>query len=320
MSTTTDNHQPAPRSTLGPLVARRPVTAFLLMAFTVGWGGMLPLLLSETGFGVLPIELPAWPFPVILSIFGLALPAFLVTAATGGREGVRDLLRRIFRWRVGVHWYLLALFGLLVAALLGAIPFLGVVPLEALARNWSLLFTVFLWGVLAPFVHTNLGEETGWTGFMQHTLQERHGPVLASIMVAPLFALIHMPAFFVAGWISEEKMSLGQFPSVLLTVGVMAVFAIFLRVLIMWLYNRTGRSVLLVALFHSAFNMTNGQKITPDLLGLPEGLASLIPLAAVAVIAVLLVVFTRGRLARQPERTVPRPAAAGGVAVRPRVQ
>jgi hypothetical protein len=129
-----------------------------------------------------------------------------------------------------------------------------------------------------------------------------------------------MPAFFVAGWISEEKMSLGQFPSVLLTVGVMAVFAIFLRVLIMWLYNRTGRSVLLVALFHSAFNMTNGQKITPDLLGLPEGLASLVPVAAVAVIAVLLVGFTRGRLARKPERTVPRPAAAGRVAARPRVQ
>jgi membrane protease YdiL (CAAX protease family) len=281
------------------------VTAFLLMAFTFGWGGMLPLLLSETGFGVLPIELPAWPFPAILSIFGLALPAFLVTAATDGKAGVRDLLRRVLRWRVGVHWYLLALFGLLIVTLLGAIPFLGVAPLEALAQNWSLLFTVFLWGVLVPFVHTNLGEEAGWTGFMQHTLQERHGPLLASVMVAPLFALIHMPALFVTGWISEEKMSLGQFPSVLLTVGIMAVFAIFLRVLIMWLYSRTGRSVLLVALFHSAFNMTNGQKITPDLLGLPEGLASLVPVAAVAVIAVLLVVFTRGRLSYRPDQAAP---------------
>ena len=320
MSTTTDNHQPAPRSKLGRLVARRPVASFLLMAFAFGWGGMLPLLLSETGVGVLPIELPAWPFPAILSIFGLALPAFLVTAATDGKAGVRDLLRRVLRWRVGVHWYLLALFGLLAVTLLGALPFLGVVPLEALAQNWSLLFTVFLWGVLVPFVHTNLGEETGWTGFMQHTLQERHGPVLASVIVAPLFALIHMPVLFVSGWISEEKMSPGQFPSVLLTVGIMAVFAIFLRVLVMWLYNRTGRSVLLVALFHSAFNMTNGQKITPDLLGLTEGLASFVPVAAIAVIAVLLVVFTRGHLAYEPDRTAPRPAAAGRVAVWPRVQ
>src|SRR3712207_50200 len=125
MSTTTKNHQVANSSSaLRRLVAHHPVTAFLVMAFAFGWGGMLPLLLSESGpFGVLPIELPYQPFPAILSIFGLALPAFLVTAATDGKEGVRHLLRRIFRWRVGVQWYLLALFGLLVVSLLGAIPF-----------------------------------------------------------------------------------------------------------------------------------------------------------------------------------------------------
>jgi len=161
----------------------------------------------------------------------------------------------------------------------------------------------------------NLWEETGWTGFIQHTLQEGHGPLLASVIVAPFFALIHLPAYFVAGWISDEKMSLNEFPAVLVQVGVIAVFAIFLRTLIMWLYNGSGHSVLIVGLFHSAFNMTNGQKITPELFHLPESLAALIPLAAVAVIAVLLVVFTRGRLAYEPGRSAaPRVAAAGGAA------
>jgi membrane protease YdiL (CAAX protease family) len=65
---------------------------------------------------------------------------------------------------------------------------------------------------------------------MQHTLQERHGPLLASVAVAPLFALIHLPGFFAAGFINEEPTPLSQFPSVLLTVGFMAVFAIFLRI------------------------------------------------------------------------------------------
>jgi hypothetical protein len=115
-------------------------------------------------------------------------------------------------------------------------------------------------------------------------------------------------------------MSLGQFPSVLLTVGFMAVFAIFLRILIMWLYNASGHSVLIVALFHSAYNMTNGQKITPELFHLPEGLAALIPLAAVAVIAVLLAVITRGRLAYKAERVAPRATDARGVAAQPRVR
>lgn len=67
--------------------------------------------------------------------------------------------------------------------------------------------------------------------------------------------------------------------------------------------------------------MTNGQKITPQLLLLPEDLASLIPAVAVLVLAVLLVAFTRGRLGYKPERAAPRPSAeAVGVATQPRVQ
>lgn len=312
MSIALENGQPTNSSSLKTVVARHPVSAFLIMAFSFAWGSMVPALLSEQGLGLLPVRVPVELFITLSSILGLALPAFLVTAATGGKAGVRDLLHRIFRWRVGVRWYLTALLGLLAVALLGAIPFLGAVPLEAFTQNWSLLFTVFLPGVLVPLVLINLWEETAWTGFMQHTLQERHGPLLASLMVAPAFALIHLPAFFVAGWISEEKTPLGQLPSVLLQVGILAGFAVLFRVLVMWLYNGTGRSVLVVALFHSAFNMTNGQKITPELLLLPGTLASLLPVAAVAVLAVLIAVATRGRLSYEPERAATGPSSRRG--------
>lgn len=321
MSTAIENREPINSySLLRRLVVRRPVLVFLVMAFVFGWGGMVPLLLSESGpFGVLPVELPWKPFAAILSVFGLALPAFLVTAATDGKEGVRNLLRRIFRWRVGVHWYFVALFGLLVVTLLGAIPFVGWVPFEALVWKWELLFTLFLWGALVPFVLVNLWEETGWTGFLQHTLQERHGPLLASVMVAPFFALIHTPAYFVSGWLGGDDVSLGRLPSVLLQVGIMAVFAVFFRVLIMWLYNRTGSSVLLVGLFHSAYNMTSSsQNITPELV--PGIAAALIPAAAVAVLAVLVVAFTRGRLAYEPERSASRAAEVRGVTAQPSVR
>ncbi len=306
MSTAIDNQQPPTPSSVRRLVARHPVAAFLVMAFAFGWSGMLPLLLSESGpFGVLPIALPWQPFGVILSVFGLALPAFLVTAATDGKAGVRDLLRRMLRWRVGVHWYLIAFLGLLVVTLLGALPFLGVVPLEALAQNWPLLFTVFLPGVLVPFVLVNLWEELGWTGFMQHTLQERHGPLLASVMVAPAFALIHLPGFFAAGFINDEPTPLSQFPAVLLQVSILAVFAAFVRGLIMWLYNGSGRSVLVVALFHSAFNSATSlgeQRFTGEII---SGSAQLlIAFGVLGVLAVVLAVFTRGRLAYEPERVV----------------
>src|SRR5215218_3762146 len=138
--------QPFPHSPFRRLVVRHPVVSFLLIAFVFAWTIMLPLLLSKSGFGVLPFVLPWRVFGSLMSIFGLALPAFLVTAIKDGEDGVRDLLSRVFRWRVGVHWYLIALFGLLAAALLGAIPFLTVAPLGALMDKWSLIFTVFLPG------------------------------------------------------------------------------------------------------------------------------------------------------------------------------
>jgi uncharacterized protein len=319
MSTATKDRQPTTHSMVRRLVACHPATAFLVMAFGFGWSSLIPILLSENGFGVLPIELPLTLVQTLATVLGLALPAFLVTAAAGGKEGVQDLLRRLLRWRVGIHWYLVALFGLLVAVLVAAIPFLGVAPLGALAQKSRLLFTVFLPGVIVPFLHTNLWEELGWAGYLQATLQERRGPLLASVMVAPVFALFHLPAYFVAGWIVDGHTPLSQLPNVLLDyVLVVAVFAIFFRVLVIWLYNVTGRSVLIVGLFHSAFNMVTGQKIMPELV--PGLDSNLLAAAVVAVLAVLVIVLTRGRLGYEPRRAAPRPAEAVGMAIQPRVQ
>jgi uncharacterized protein len=322
MSTITENQQPANASSrLRRLVARHPVTAFLMMAFGFGWASLIPILLAENGFGVLPIELPLTVCQTLATILGLALPAFLVTAARGGKEGVRDLLGQMLRWRVGILWYILALFGLPVAVLLAAVAFHGAAPLVALAQNWGLLFTTFLPGVVVPFLHTNLWEETGWTGLLQSTLQDRRGALLASLIVVPFFALFHLPARFVAGWIADEHTPLGRVPTVALGYVVLAaVVAVFLRVLIMWLYNGSGRSVLIVGLFHSAFNMSIGSKVMPDLLNLPASETSLMCLGALAVFALLAVAFTMGRLAYEPRLAAPAPTEASGVSAQPRVQ
>jgi membrane protease YdiL (CAAX protease family) len=291
------------------------VVAFLVLTFALGWISLIPILLSENGFGVLPIELPLTVVQTVATIVALAFPAFLVTAATGGREGVRDLLRRLLRWRVGLQWYLFVLFGLPMGVLLSAIVVYGVAPLGALARNWALLFTAFLPGVVVPFLHTNLWEELGWTGFLQSTLQDRRGPLLASLIVVPFFALFHLPARFVAGWIVDDHTPLAQVPTVALGYFVLtAVVAVFFRVLIMWIYNGSGRSVIIVGLFHSAFNMTIGNKVMPELLNLPASQTSLMCLGVLAVLAVAVVVFTRGHLAYE------RPAGTVGTAARPRVR
>ena len=315
MSTTTENRQPPnSSSSLKAVVGRHPVAAFLVMVYTITWIIFLPVVLQGRGLLALPIELSEGlafnTVVAIASILGVALPAFLVSAATGGKAGVRDLLGRCLRWRVGVRWYLLALFGLLIAMLLGASVFLGLAPLGALVKKWPLFFTLFLPEVLFPFVFIQVFEETGWTGFMQHTLQERHGPLLASILVAPAFILMHLPPLLMD---SDVGFAL------LIIIGALVIVAVFFRIVIMWLYNGSGRSVLIVALFHSAYNSATSlgeQKFTGELI---SGPALLYAVGALVVLAVLVVFFTRGHLAYEPERAGPRAAEAGGAAAQPRV-
>jgi membrane protease YdiL (CAAX protease family) len=133
---------------------------------------------------------------------------------------------------------------------------------------------------------------------MQHTLQERRGPLLASVLVSPAFLLMHLPALLMdsgVGW------------DLLVAFGALVITMTLFRIVIMWLYNASGRSVLVVALFHSAFNSATSlgeQRFAGELIPGPTLLYAAGVLVAVAV---LVVALTRVRLAYDPRRAVPRP-------------
>jgi uncharacterized protein len=266
------------------LVARHPVAAFLFICYAVTWAAAVPWFRTRTD--ILPFDLPMWGS--IGTFLGVALAAFLVVAATDGRAGVRDLARRSLRWRVGVRWYLVALLGLPIAVLMGATALFGSAPLNALADNWQLLLTVVLPVLLLQLALFNLAEEIGWTGFLQARLQDRHGPLKASLIVTAPFALFHLPDLFTQFGLA----------SALVFLPILAVTHLFARVVIMWLYNATGRSVLLVGLFHATFNATlvGGEEFIPG----PAGTTLVIATGIIVVAAVGLVMATRGRLAYQP--------------------
>jgi uncharacterized protein len=259
-------------------VGRHPVLSYLVLAFAIFWVSWLPVLL---------LGAPPRPFSAMGAILGLALPAFLVTAATDGRAGVRDLLRRTLRWRVGVGWYLLAILAIPVGALLLAPLFLGAAPLERLPQNWTLLFTEFLPQLLLALVTVQFFEELGWAGFVQHRLQSRHGALKASLLVALAFAFLHLPTYLSAP-VSGE--------SALRDLSVMAIvipFAICFRILITFAYNRTGFSVLIGAITHTSFNEAS-EIIAPNV---PGPLAQVLAFASVGLLALLAAVVSKGTLA-----------------------
>jgi len=280
-----------PHSALRRLVARHPVAAFLVMAYAVICAVALPPV--RTHLDILPFEKPFWES--LGTILGVALSAFLVVAAIHGQDGVRDLARRCLRWRVGARWYLFALLSVPIGVVVCVGAIFGLAPLNGLVDKWPLLFTVVVPQLLLSIVFFNVAEEMGWTGFLQARLQERHGPWKASVIVTIPFALWHLPSLMV-----DEGLSLAQLPLALALVGITAIPLLFGRIVMMWLYNNTNRSVLLVGLFHSSFDTTTagfGRAFIP---GYTAGVGTLIASGVVALAAILIVVFTRGRLSYKP--------------------
>jgi membrane protease YdiL (CAAX protease family) len=285
-------HHSAPRR----LVARHPVAAFLVLVFALTFGTALVPFLTQRA--ILPFGLTLWA--VLINLY-CGAAAFLVVAAMHGRAGVSYLARRSLRWRVGLQWYLVALLGLPIATLLCASALFGLAPLQALIDKWPLLFTLVVPMLLFRVVVLNLTEEIGWMGFLQDRLQERYGPLKGSALVTIPFALWHLPS-----WMFELELTIAQLHLALAVTVLFGVSHLTARVFMMWLYNNTTRSVLLVTLFHSTFNTT----VSPRGFGgefIPRGSALWIATGLVAVAAVLVVIFTRGRLSYEPERAAQPP-------------
>lgn len=299
MATPVATRQPAPHySTSRRLVARHPVAAFLVMVYIVSTAvAMVPVL---TRRDILPFDLAL--YDSLGPIFGVALPAFIVVAATGGRDGVRDLLRRCLRWRIGLRWYLFAFLSVPVGVVLCASVVFGRALLDVLADRWSLLFTAVLPQLLFLILFFIVAEEIGWMGFLQARLQDKYGPLKASVIVTVPFALYHLPTLMV-----ENGLGLARLHIALAFLGVLAILQMFGRIVIMWLYNATGASVLLAGLFHSSFDATTSAFGRTFIVPGPAGSAALagfwIPSVVVAVFAVLVVAFTRGRLSYRSDHT-----------------
>src|SRR4051812_7507840 len=103
-----------PASPRQGLLARHQLVFFFGMAYAFSWLVWSPWVLGKDGAGLLPPELSVPTSGLLLAagIFaGPTLSAFIMTATTEGRAGVRRLLVRLVLWRVGIRWYLFALLG-----------------------------------------------------------------------------------------------------------------------------------------------------------------------------------------------------------------
>jgi uncharacterized protein len=59
--------------------------------------------------------------------------------------------------------------------------------------------------ILIALLVNGFGEETGWRGFAAHHLLRRRGPMAASLLVAVIWGIWHLPMF----WVVESFRSFG---------------------------------------------------------------------------------------------------------------
>ncbi|SFC08797.1 CAAX protease self-immunity [Halobiforma haloterrestris] len=220
-------------------VDAHPVAAFFVLAYVISWLGFLPTVVdADGGFGGLNL---------LLAQFGPAIAGVLVLRYTGG--SIRELIERIVRWRVPLRWWIATLaipvgvFGAtsIAFALLGYEPELSRLPDPLLT---------FLPTLVGLSLLAGLGEEPGWRGVALPRLQERYGPLGATVLLGVVWAGWHLPVYFV-----DPRSSHGITDPIVLggMVALTALGIVLYAFFYTWIYNRTG-SILLLMVLHGGFN------------------------------------------------------------------
>ena len=277
-------------SGLVSIMRRYPLIFFFVLAYGVTWLLWSPLLV----FGV-PAFSEQTHTPALASLPGIAIgvtgSAFLMTALTQGRAGVRRLLQRLVWWRVGVCWFgvavlLIPLSQVLVAAALGSPDALRALTPAAL---WF-----YPAAYLAHFIFGPLFEETGWRGFALPRIQHRFGPLRGTLVLGVLWSGWHF-FLYVPVWAQDGVLGVAA-GAVVFTVTTTA-----LSFLFTWLFNNTRASLLLAILLHGSVDGTATYLQVLADKGVISGDAASVSiqyglLIACVLWAVALAVATRGRL------------------------
>lgn len=219
-------------------ISNHRILSFFILAYAISWtlDGIVLALRMEPSW-------TRWTISGFLSALGPAIAAIIVIVASG--ESLRPWARQVVRWRVHPKWYLAAI-GVPAAITLVAAAIAQFVGGPVDFGNFSPdLITLGIGLVLATLIGGGQ-EELGWRGFAQPELQERIGATQAAIVIGVLWGFWHLPLFFDPTTI-HSRWSLPS--QVTYFVGITA-----FSVLLAWVYNGSGGSVLLAMVMHGSEN------------------------------------------------------------------
>jgi membrane protease YdiL (CAAX protease family) len=209
--------------------------AFFVIAFGLSWYPWIIALARGRASG---------PNPLGPLVAGISMSAIVA-----GRPGLREFFSRLVRWRVGIRWYAPALIIPILIPLIAVGLLLCFVRTPQVSAFSSDKLLELPASFLFILLFIGLGEEPGWRGFALPQLQAKHTPLIASLILAPIWALWHLPLFG------------NEFPWPIVAPFVLSVFGG--TCVLTWLFDGGKGSVLLTMLFHATLNTVSAGLIFP---------------------------------------------------------
>ncbi len=250
----------------GGFLKRNPIVSFIILVYVLP----LPILLLRF------LDLPFEPL-LIYASWTPNIAAFIVIGLIlQEKGGIRRLLRGWGKWRVGLRWYVAAISPLFISFLAVAIFLMS--GGESTYPVQPVIAPLVISLVLSTITGA-MGEELGWRGFLLPRFQRQLDSFLSSLIVGVIWALWHLPLWLLPGlgWDATPYWAF-------------ALAAISTSVLMTWVLNNTGGSLLMVSIVHLTMNYGSGVVGILGLIPAPRDywiIASIL-LAVYAVIVVLI--------------------------------
>ena len=277
---------------LQQVMRQHPLFCFFLIAYAFSWIVSIPYMLSVWG---------NWSgdFTVIFVIksFGPAIAAIVMLNLIEGKAGVLRLRQSIRQRRASWQWYLFILVGIPALLMLGIIIQPGALTdFQGLSPRLLVLYPIYFFVVI--FGGGPLGEEPGWRGFALPRLQPRYGPLRGTLLLGVVWCFWHLPDFLTPAQGGGPGTNLA---TILTNFSIFFLMVIALAIIFTWVFNHTAGSVFIAIMLHASVN-------TPQLVLVPLFPAmdvtslDLAGLIGFGVMALLIVILTRGRLGYEPGR------------------
>lgn len=208
---------------------------------------------------VILLDWNVWKFPaIVFGAFGLFGPAFaeiILISRAHDKEQWRDYWQRVFDIRrIGRRWHVviwltfpvLNAVAILLSVLSGS-PSPGFETAKSLlSEPWRIFpFAIFI------LIFGPLPEELGWRGYALDGLQARYNALISSLILGVIWALWHVPLFFLKGTFQHDQLRFGTLNFWTYILG-----PVIISILFTWIYKNTNRSTLSAILFHFMINFT----------------------------------------------------------------